>query len=85
MRYVSLVAAFCIWLLFLYTAFVALVIHFLPYFVADPFGSSEPNHRLVWFLMADLAIMQALAWAYKKLPARPQSRLFAWLERVSIF
>lgn len=80
MRYVSLVAAFCIWLLFLYTAFVALVVHFLPYFV-----SSELNHRLVWFFMADLVIMQLLAWAYKKLPARPQSFLFAWLERVSLF
>ena len=79
MRYASLVAAFFLWLLFLYVSFVAVVLHLLPHFV-----SSELNERLVLFLVADALILQFLAWAYKKLPTKPQSAAFTWLERVSI-
>lgn len=71
MKYLSLFAAFCILVLFLYVAFVAIVFHLVPHFV-----SSELNPTLVWYLVADAVILQFLAWIYKRLPTRPKGRVF---------
>lgn len=80
MKSISIILAICLWLVFLYVAFVAISVHLLPHIF-----SWGLNHKLVLFLMIDAALLQLIAWVYKKLPAKPENRLFAWMEKVSLF
>jgi hypothetical protein len=65
---------------FFYVAFVAISAHLLPHIF-----SWELNYKLVLFLMIYAALLQFIAWVYKKLPVKPKNRLFSWMERVSLF
>lgn len=80
MKQISIAAAICLWLVFLYVALVAITVHLLPHVL-----SWELDQKLVLFLLLDAAILQFIAWLYKKLPAKPKNVAFSWIEKVSIF
>ena len=78
-RTLSMIAAVVLWLAFLYTVLVAVTVHLIPSVTA-----SEIDVQLAFFIVIDLAILQFLAWLYIKLPAKPRSRVFSWMETVSL-
>lgn len=79
-RAASLVVTVVLWLAFCYAAVVTVFVHLVPHFL-----SSTLDQKLVLFIVVDVLLLQAIAWLYKKLPNRPASRAFSWLERVSLF
>ena len=80
MKHISMIVAVCLWAVFLYVASVAIVVHLLPHVL-----SWKLDYKLVLFLLIDAAILQLLAWIYKKLPAKPKNIVFSWVEKVSFF
>jgi hypothetical protein len=74
-----MIAAIFLWLAFLCTVLVAVTIHLIPSVTA-----SEIDVQLAFFIIIDLAILQFLAWLYKELPDKPSSRVFSWMETVSL-
>ena len=80
MKVLSTIASICLWLLFLYVAFVAITVHLIPHFFAW-----ELDHKLVIFLLLDAIYLQVLAWLYKKLPHKPKHIIFSWMEKISLF
>lgn len=75
-----MIAAIILWAAFIYTTIVAVTVHLLPHIL-----SWDLDHQLVIFLVIDAAILQFLAWLYKRLPNKPTNIAFAWMNKVSLF
>jgi len=80
MKATSYILSVLLWLAYLYTVVVAVCVHLVPYIL-----SWTLDMTLVLFLVLDAAILQFIAWLYNKLPHKPQSWLFKWLDSLSLF
>lgn len=72
--------AVCLWTIFLHVGVFAITLHLIL-----PVLFGEWDHKLIWFLVLDILILEFLALLYKILPFKPQSVVFSWMEKVSLF
>ncbi len=80
MKYLSILAAVCLWAVFLYVVLVSIAVTLIPHLL-----SWDLDPKQVLFLVLDIALLQLLAWIYKKLPRKPNNIVFSWMEKVSLF
>lgn len=81
MKVLSYISAVVVFVAFLYTGLVAAI--YLAKFIFDFSGESAGMRVAV--LMLYMITLEALAIVYRKLPYKPQTKLFRWLERLSLF
>lgn len=83
---ISYIFAVVIWIAFIYSAIVAITQHFLPFILRGeliPLVRGQPieNPLTPYLLVLDLGLLYFLKWLYKKIPFRPSSIIFRWLEK----
>lgn len=82
MKAISYISSIILWLGFIYTAITA-VFYFINFFFS---WSSEPFDRTIkaTVLTTYILLLEIGAIIYKKLPHKPRSPTFSWLERLSL-
>ena len=78
-RAISVARAVVLWVAWLYVALVAVAVHLVPHVLAW-----ELDRGLRFALVLDVLLLTVLRAAYARLPHRPRSRAFAWLEDASL-